>query len=474
MKRIFITLIVLAPVLGAIAEANWPARLEQQRQAFRDVWPAVTAGDRQPLQRNETLLADYPLYPDLQAAWLRTQVGKVADDEINRFLSTSDPGSLANSLRYRWTRSLARRAQWQDYLAQYQANYSETTDQQFLCYALQARLRTGGDAGLADDALAFWLHGRSRPDECDPVFDWLEQQGKITAEQRRQRIELALAQRQFSLAAWLARPLDASEQEQVQRWRRMRHRPQQLLEQSQQFADTERDRELVLYGVSRVARRDADAAEQYWRRYSSRLSFSDEESRRVQRELAYAAAQDYEEDAIERILAVDRRAIDDKLLAWGVRSALRQQAWDDVVRVIDLMSSDGRNKDQWQYWRARALEAQGAATDARIIYGKLAQRRGFYNFLAADRIEADYAYNHVPAVADDAVLSRLENQQGVVRAREMFFVDLNGRGRSEWDRHVKTLPRPEQAQSAILANRWGWHSVAIATASRAGLRDDLA
>jgi len=61
-----------------------------------------------------------------------------------------------------------------------------------------------------------------------------------------------------------------------------------------------------------------------------------------------------------------------------------------------------------------------------------------------------------------------------VRARELFLVGLDGRGRSEWDAAVAGLSAEEKSQAAVLAHRWGWHSRAIATAASVGHYDDLA
>ncbi len=466
-------MVILGLVAPRVGDANWPERLEQQREAFRTAWPLAAAGNSDAVKSNATLLSDYPLYPDLQAAFLRTQVGKVSDDEIRQFVAASADPSAVRDLRYRWAESLARRGLWEDYLDVYQTHYRGSSDQTLRCLALTARLRAGADPDLGKDALAFWLHGDSRPEECDPVFDWLDRQDYIDDDTRRQRIELALDEREFSLAAWLAKPLGEADQERVQRWRRMRHRPAEELSRTGNFADTGPDRDLLLYGIKRLARRDFEAATRHWNHFAERLSFEKAERGRMERDLAYAAAQDHDAGAVARILQLPPSAVDDRLLEWGVRVALREQDWQTALDIIHGMTPKTALKVEWRYWRARALEALGDTDKAEALYRDLSQSRGFYNFLAADRIEAAYAYNHVPAIADDELIDRLASNGGLVRAREMFFVDLNGRARSEWDRHVTVLSRNERAQSAIMASRWGWHSAAIKTASKAGLIDDL-
>ena len=64
-------------------------------------------------------------------------------------------------------------------------------------------------------------------------------------------------------------------------------------------------------------------------------------------------------------------------------------------------------------------------------------------------------------------------RRDLIRARELYRVGLDGRGRSEWDAAVAYFTPAQKAQAAILAARWGWHSRAISTAASIGEYDDL-
>ncbi len=61
----------------------------------------------------------------------------------------------------------------------------------------------------------------------------------------------------------------------------------------------------------------------------------------------------------------------------------------------------------------------------------------------------------------------------LVRARELFLVGQDSRGRSEWDAVIRHLSNDEKLQAAVLADRWGWHSRAIAAVASSGEYDDL-
>ena len=62
-------------------------RLQAQRVAFKKALPKAEAGDWNSVRPYLDLLQDYPLRPDLSAAWLRSSLGPETDAEVRRFLA---------------------------------------------------------------------------------------------------------------------------------------------------------------------------------------------------------------------------------------------------------------------------------------------------------------------------------------------------------------------------------------------------
>ena len=120
------------------------------------------------------------------------------------------------------------------------------------------------------------------------------------------------------------------------------------------------------------------------------------------------------------------------------------------------------------------LQRLGQQQAASTEFETLANERSYYGFLAADELGMPYALAPTELQPDEAKIRTLAARPDVVRARELFFVGLEGRGRSEWDSLLGLLSDDQKLQAAILANRWGWHSRAIATAASIGEYDDLA
>jgi hypothetical protein len=83
---LWICLVFVALSNSPIVFAATDARLEDQRQAFRDVYPDAERGNWAPVAAKESLLVDYVLWPDLRAVYLRTRLGKSDNAEIRAFL----------------------------------------------------------------------------------------------------------------------------------------------------------------------------------------------------------------------------------------------------------------------------------------------------------------------------------------------------------------------------------------------------
>jgi soluble lytic murein transglycosylase len=472
MPRFLIALALLLPTCTALAGGS--AELDAQRKAFQKAFAQAEAGRWAGVEPHLPELQGYPLLPDLRAAWLGASLGPATDEEIGEFLARHDELAFSRALRYRWAISLARRQAWARYLDLYAARYADTGDTVLHCHALTARIRLDRTEGLEDAALGLWLAPRSQPGECDPAFEWLEAQGALTPDRRARRIDLALSAGEFRLARWLARPLGEDAAAAVRRWERMRANPGARLAGRDGFEDTPPDRALVLYGFRRLASADPESAAGLWPGYSGRLSFSDAERAATAHRIAMMQAWRHLPGARELLEALPAEARDDTAAVWTVRVLLREREWPAALAAVEALGEDLQGEPAWRYWRARLLEVTGATAEARPIYAELSGERGYYSFLSADRLGARYNLRYEPTPPNEDLISAVGAREDIVRARELFFTGQESRGRIEWEQAVRRLPEDARAQASILADRWGWHSQAIATASASGLHDDLA
>jgi len=463
-------------MLGAILVCVAPAMtiadiLDEQRAAFREVYPAVERGDWEPAARKEALLREYVLWPDLRAAWLRAHVDDAAAD-VRPFLEKYGTSKPARELRYQFALRLAAKQQFPEYLELYRSWYGSLGIAKLDCLALHAGILAGGNDRIASHGRELWLTGRSQADECDPVFDYLRGAGVLDEQLYRERFELAVAERQFSLARYLARSLNEQYLDEANAWIAAQNTPDEFLGSAAPVMNDTRRRQLM-YAIERLAYRDAELASEHWQRLREKQEFSSLQAAGISRHLALWLARQHRPAAFDSLRALPSEAVDVEVQRWLVRSALRQHSFEEAIAVIEKLPEDERQTDEWQYWLAISRVETGDEKDVQAILATLAEKRGYYGFLAADELGRDYSWAHVALPEDRNALKRLAEDPSLIRARELYYVGLESRGRSEWDDAVSTLQAEDKAQAALLAHGWGWHSRAIATLASVEHYDDL-
>jgi soluble lytic murein transglycosylase len=445
------------------------ASLAEQRQLFLRGKEAIHKGDLKTFRSLLPKLEDYVLYPYLEYYSLRKQLSHVRAEDIVAFVERYADSPLAGRLHHVWLEDLAKRKQWSAFLKHYR-DYADTT---LHCYHLQARLQTGQSEGVLAEIKRLWLHGYSRPKACDRVFDYWRARGEQKPALVWKRIELAMEKGQLRLTRYLARFLDPKGQQWVERWRRMHEQPAQELEQSYYQQDTPRVRTILVHGVKRLARRDADRAERRWQTLKTGHTFSVQQRSEVGRSIALNSALQHLPEATQRLAAISSEWQNASTRQWRVRSAILQGDWKGVLAAIDALQTNERQDGMWRYWRARALGQQRQRASADELYTQLAKERSYHGFLAADQLGLGYCIENKPILATPQELASIEAIPSIARAHELYRLHLISEARREWDSTLKRLNDRELQLAAKVAERWGWRDRAILTVAKSTRRDDL-
>jgi len=453
------------------------ADIEAQRQLFIDVYPTVERGnwgviEQLPVQQRE-LLQDYVLWPDLRAAWFRANLATADAADINAFLDRYGTLRPARDLRYKYALRLANDGALDAYLEIYQQFYQGLGNATLDCFALQAELEAGRFKRVDGRALALWMVGSSQVSECDPVFEYLKTENLLGPELYRERFALAVAAREFTLARWLGKSIDQQHVDTATRWIRAQSNPADFLEGAAALDDNATTRAQLAYAAERLTYRDPLLAAALWSAVTPGFDFSEAQDEETLRHIALWMARDNLPGAYEQLTALPRSAQDAEVMRWRARTSLRNQQWLQLLDDISTMSATERESEEWQYWRAVALARSEQVLAAEAGFEQLSLERSYYGFLAADELDLNYALGDARLLPDTTVIANLEAIPQIIRARELFFVGQDSRGRSEWDAALDMLDEDELLQAAILADRWGWHSRAIAAAARVEEYDDL-
>lgn len=471
--RIFPAVLLALTATTGVAAATNTSELRDLRAIFSNAYASAEKGQWALSPREEKLLGNYVLWPDLREKYLQVRLRKTSPGVIYNFLAEHAGTSAARSLRYSFAIDRAKRGDWPAYLKIYNEHYAKLDNTKLDCLALTGQLKT---KRTVNGALAVrqWLRGKSQPKECDPIFAWLGAEKLLTRDLIEQRFRLALDAKSLTLATYLARRLGPAERAEASAWRSMRKNPQKQLSTYRTLAREAGGLERIAYGLQRLARKDTTAADLLFQQIRENVEFAPETGVAIAEYIALVASWRHEPEAGRLIAAVPAEHRSDELLGWQVRAALRTEEWPQILAAISSMTADEADNDNWRYWQARALIETDRAEAGLIQLGQLAAERSYYGFLAADHIETPYSFAHEPLPSEGDVIAQLGNAPELIRARELFLTGLTSRGRSEWDAYIATLDGAGKVQAALLAHEWDWHSRAIATAASAGRYDDLA
>ena len=444
---------------------------ETARRDFQAALTALRAGERGRLAKLRAGLDGYVLRGYLDYEMLKDRVDQAPATEVRAFLAAHGHIAGADAVRKRWLRRLAARGEWDAFLHDYE---DIEDDPELQCLRLNRLLRSSEQqTALMQEIEALWYNERRLPPVCDAVFGAWRKAGHMTPEKIWERVRLAMEARQLGLATELAQYLDARERTWVHRWGAMHRDPADQLQSIGYPVETPVARMIVRHGIVRLGFRDVDAALRRWEALKQKYQFFGEDDNYVLRYLGILAAQEQHPGAVPLLARVSAAPEDESLHLWRVRAAVRAGDWAAARHFVAALPEERRHQQEGRYWMARALGQTGAQDEARVIYQALAHERGYYAFLAADRVGADYAMQHQPIVATPIEVSDMLARPGVLAARELLALGMTLDARRQWQWVTRHMNNRELAVAARVASEWGWHDRAILTAGRSDHLDDL-
>ena len=443
--------------------------LEEQRRLFLSAEEALEDDKHAEFARLSAQLQNYPLYPYLLYADLRKRLSTVSGSEVQAFLNAYPETPITAQLRTKWLDRLWSKRDWKGFLE----NWEPSPSAELQCRHLRVLLAVGETDRALSEVKPLWLSGRSQPKECDPLFDTWRAAGYQSHELVWQRIELAMTAGQPGLAKYLARFLSPQDRPLVATWRAVHANPARLLSITNLGSDPVGIK-IFLHGIARQARSNPHDAVRIWETLKGKYALTDAQIAQARGWIGMAFALKHQPDAVTWLSAVDDEHSTLNVRRWRVLSAVRFEQWSAAISAIDRLQPAEQTDPQWQYWRARALDALGQETTAKAIYLAVAKKRNYYGFLAADRTGSEYRFNEQPLpFSHSEVHATVERYPGIARARELYTLDRRYLARREWYAAVQRMDTDEKARIAQFAHDLGWHGRAIITVAGTPYLDDL-
>jgi len=462
-------LITLGAALAVPAVAMAES-LSTSRQEYGDAMEAIDRGEWTEYEQMRPGLDDYPLAMYLDYSQLSKQANKVRPAEARRFISLSEDSPLPNRFLSVYLRRAGKDRRWDDFL---KVMPGEPNSIALKCYYFRAKLASGDELAAWEGAERLWVHGESRPKECDPLFSaWLKA-GQLGDEAVWARMVKAFDARKRSLMTYVSRKGSPELAPWADKLLAVYARPEKMRSQNLP-RDSAYSADIASSGLAYLARYNPEKAVQYWGKYQQELSFSPEQTHKVEYAIALQGQFAKTESIKPWLQSALARLQEDKLVELRLRWALSEQDWTALEQTLPLLSEEQREEGVWRYWRATALEQRGERDSARSILQELAQERSYYSFLAADKLGQAYAFKHQVLTLDQTAAVPLRRLPAVRRIEELHFHEEAGLAHSEWFKVLQdTQDNTQHQQLAQLASEQGWHRMAIDAANRAKAWDAL-
>jgi soluble lytic murein transglycosylase len=479
----------------------------------------------QPDQQDSPALQAYVIYDYLLAARLRRDLEQKPSDEldaaINGFLEAHAGQPVARNLRNDWLASLASRRKWDWFMPR----ATDVTSPALICDRLQGKIAAlatlpGGDQppagtpdtaggpdaagakagaaagaataaagptasseaaaqanatakGIATEALARWSLPQKQPQECDPVFAWLRQQGVITPDLAEARTRAALAADNAKLAREFVVDVPPDRAAPLLQWAQLLDSSKATLTALSSTPMAPVEPAALAAGFDHLARADSNTALALLPKFLARPDMNPDMKAKLQRIAAMGAAYGRDSAAIAAFDLLPESSVDNDVREWRVRAALWAGDWQKTLAWIDAMPLTQLSQPRWRYWRARAVAATQGNEAAAPLYAELAKLRDFYGYLAADRIHQGYNLNAKASFDDETLQKAMAAQPRLIRAHALFDCGLDDDAMLEWAVAFTGADNAVKLQAAHLAARWGWYSQSIVTLAQVGEFDDV-
>ncbi len=228
--------------------------LHEQREIYQKGRQAVLDRDWDLYQQTHSQLKDYPLRPYLEFHAIQRDFSRYDMVDIRQWIDQNQGIPLANTLEHRYLTLLGQQRRWKDYLRFYP---QEPNSIQLRCYYFRAHLAEGATQATEEGVRDIWLSGRSRPDACDPLFQWMADEGELTDQLVWDRMELAFQAGQPGLLNYLQEKIDNQALAKVgERMVRTYQSPKRLLKFDEYPNGGRHSRGVVWLGMSRLSRQD--------------------------------------------------------------------------------------------------------------------------------------------------------------------------------------------------------------------------
>jgi soluble lytic murein transglycosylase len=413
----------------ALGQTNAPNKADE---VILEMSQAFKKNDKAQLSRLLPKAKGHTLEP-WAAYWdLRVRLDQATDSEIRQFLSQYAGTYAEDRLRNDWLLQLGRQREWATFTQEY-PRFRMNDDREVRCYALSTDAFLSKPETVAE-LKRLWYAFRDTEDGCTYTAEKLHDLKKIESLDLWRKARLAMDNNR-PRAAQLALNIESTE---LGKQAILIHADPQKYLDKRILAITKKRKELSVLALIRIANTDPDKAAQLLEKKWG-LMLTKEEHNWVWGVIGKQAAQKLQDNAHSYFNKVSRNQdLNDDLLIWKTRAALRSGDWKAVIAAVDAMDS-AKQDSTWIYWKARGqLAANPTATEpmrleALASLQSIASVKGFYEQLAMEELGLAITAPAKPEALTPQEKTVAAQNAGLQRALTALNLGLRSEGNREWN-----------------------------------------
>lgn len=406
-----------------------------------------------------------PLLPYLQYWQMILTMDQLSYYQVQAFLQENNESLLSQRVRELWLKRLGRVQFW-DQFVEMRAQipmYYNLNDVGNQCYQIQAGIALD-DPNAYEDGKKLLLAGKELPADCQGMLEALQQVGVLDEKLLLTLYRNALFENKTGMAKVLAKRSSKTDAGLLKQVDDVAQNPALALKKGNIPERSPYGRALYMYAIHRQAKADLAVARTSYQKYAGMLDA--DEKQLIQAYMALEAARKHEPEALQGFAKVNNALLSAEQWEWYARSALRQQDWSQLLKIINDMPTTLAEESAWRYWKARALIVKGQVADANQILAKLSQERHFYGWLAAEELGPVAGEPMVTYQPPDEEVRQFARQPVIKRIEALFDAEARYEARLEWMYLLDALDDPTRIVAAQYALLKGWYDLAVLAADK--------
>ena len=434
----------------------------QQREDFLIAEAMLGEGEIESYFLIKPKLKGYPLDFYLDYQYLRKNLDKSA--QIQQFIKVHKNSRYTYKLRRQWHSYLYKSKQWSAFVK----HYRPTKNVSRQCQYQWARYQLGYKTSALKAVQTTWLIGRSLPKVCNPLLGKFVQSKFLTQKLIFQRYKNAIKVRELKLARYLYKKISAGKvKNKARQWLKIAESTR-LSKNSAIFKQNslKGQSELFVYAVKRLINQDINLGMAVWESNQQKSGLSGAQKYRINRKIGLQLAFNKSKKAYANLIRLNSKK-DTTLREWTVRAALIEGNWQHVQHAIDQLTTTEKLSSRWRYWQARVYAELGQVEQADTILSKLAASRGFYGFIAADKMQLSYSLRNKPIKVGKEQKEQLLQTPAFSIISEFKALGRDKQARLYWKNTLWQLNDNELLIAAKVAQQWGWNKLAILSVAEA-------